>query len=122
MQQEHSTIIQLHELLMYLNQSGVLSIMILAQYGVMGSNMQTPVDVSYLADNVLLFRYFEARGSIRQAISVVKRRSGPHERTIRELVIAENRISVGGPLADFEGVLSGTPRFVGGAKDLVQEE
>jgi circadian clock protein KaiC len=96
--------------------------MILAQYGVMGSNMHTPVDVSYLADNVLLFRYFEARGAIRQAISVVKRRSGPHERTIRELVIAENRISVGGPLSEFEGVLSGTPRYVGGTKDLLQDE
>lgn len=122
MQQEHSTIIQLHELLAYLNQSGVLSIMILAQYGLMGSNMQTPVDVSYLADNVLLFRYFEARGAIRQAISVVKRRSGPHERTIRELVIAENRVSVGGPLVEFEGVLSGTPRFVGGSNDLLLNE
>jgi circadian clock protein KaiC len=122
MQQEHSTIIHLHELITYLNQSGVFSIMILAQYGVMGSNMHTPVDVSYLADNVLLFRYFEARGAIRQAISVVKRRSGPHERTIRELVIAENRISVGGPLSEFEGVLSGTPRYVGGTKDLLQDE
>lgn len=122
MQQEQSVIIHLHELLSYLNQRGVLSIMALAQYGLMGSHMAAPLDVSYLADNVLLFRYFEARGAIRQAISVVKRRSGPHERTIRELVIAENRISVGGPLAEFEGVLSGTPRFVGGGKDLLQEE
>ena len=122
MQQEQSVIIHLHELLAYLNQSGVLSILVLAQYGVMGSNMQAPLDVSYLADNVLLFRYFEARGAIRQAISVVKRRSGPHERTIRELVIAENRISVGGPLSEFEGVLSGTPRYVGGTKDLLQDE
>jgi circadian clock protein KaiC len=122
MQQEHSVVIQLHELLSYLNQSGVLSIVILAQYGLLGSHMQTPLDVSYLADNVLLFRYFEARGVIRQAISVMKRRSGPHERTIRELVIEESRVAVGGPLADFEGVLSGTPRFVGGSKDLSQDE
>jgi circadian clock protein KaiC len=122
MQQEQSVIIHLHELLSYLNQSGVLSIMILAQYGLVGSHMQSPLDVSYLADNVLLFRYFEARGAIRQAISVVKRRSGPHERTIRELVIAENRISVGEPLAEFEGVLSGAPRYVGGPKDLSQDE
>ena len=121
MQQEQSVIIHLHELLAYLNQSGVLSIMILAQYGLMGSHMVAPLDVSYLADNVLLFRYFEAHGAIRQAISVVKRRSGPHERTIRELVIAENRISVGGPLAEFEGILTGTPRYVGGAKDLLQK-
>lgn len=122
MQQERSVVIHLHELLSYLNQSGVLSIMVLAQYGIMGANMATPVDVSYLADNVLLFRYFEAHGAIRQAISVVKRRSGPHERTIRELVIAESRISVGAPLTEFEGVLSGTPHFVGGSKDLLHDE
>lgn len=122
MQQEQSVVIHLHELLSYLNQSGVLSIMVLAQYGLVGSHMQSPLDVSYLADNVLLFRYFEAHGAIRQAISVVKRRSGPHERTIRELVIAENNISVGRPLVEFEGVLSGTPRYVGGSKDLLKDE
>lgn len=122
MQEESAVVIQLHELLAYLNQSGVVSILVMAQYGLMGSNMPAPLDVSYLADNVLLFRYFEAKGAIRQAISVVKRRSGPHERTIRELVIAENRISVGGPLKDFEGILGGTPRFVGEAKELSKDE
>lgn len=122
MQEEAAVVVQLHELLTFLNQRGVLTIMVMAQYGLMGSSMSTPLDVSYLADNVLLFRYFEAHGAIRQAISVMKRRSGPHERTIRELVIAENRISVGGPLKEFEGILTGTPRFVGGAKDLWKDE
>lgn len=122
MQQEHAVIIQLHELLSYLNQSGVATFMIMAQYGVIGAHMTVPIDVSYLADNVLLFRYFEAQGAFRQAISVVKRRSGPHERTIRELVIAENRISVGGPLREFEGVLTGTPRFVGKTKPLLEND
>lgn len=120
MQEEQAVIIQLHELLSYLNQSGVATFMIMAQYGVIGSHMSTPLDVSYLADNVLLFRYFEAQGAVRQAISVVKRRSGPHERTIRELVIAENRIAVGGPLREFEGVLTGTPRFL--SKDQAVRE
>ena len=122
MQEEHAVIIQLHELLSYLNQSGVATFMIMAQYGVIGAHMTTPIDVSYLADNVLLFRYFEAQGAFRQAISVVKRRSGPHERTIRELVIAENQIEVGGPLREFEGVLTGTPHFVGKAKPLLMKK
>jgi circadian clock protein KaiC len=122
MQEEHAMVIQLHELLSFLSQSGVATFMIMAQYGVIGAHMTTPIDVSYLADNVLLFRYFEARGAVRQAISVVKRRSGPHERTIRELVIAENHISVGGPLREFEGVLTGTPRYVGNAKPLPERE
>ena len=116
MEQEHAVIIQLHELLAFLNQSGVATFMVMAQYGVIGSHMTTPLDVSYLADNVLLFRYFEAQGAFRQAISVVKRRSGPHERTIRELIVAENQISVGGPLREFEGVLTGTPHYVGKSK------
>jgi circadian clock protein KaiC len=122
MREEHAMALQLHDLVIYLNQSGVASFMILAQYGVIGSQMSVPVDISYLADNVLLFRYFEAQGAVRQAISVVKRRSGPHERTIRELKMGENRIQVGMALHDFEGVLTGTPRYVGGAKPLLNKE
>jgi circadian clock protein KaiC len=75
--------------------------------------MQTPVDVSYLADAVLLFRYFEFAGEIRQALSVVKKRSGPHERAIRELRLERGKISVGEPLKEFTGVLTGVPEFVG---------
>ena len=103
---------QLHELLTYLGQQGVATILSLAQHGFIGS-MQTPVDVSYLADTVLLFRYFEYAGEILQALSVIKKRSGPHERAIRELVFGNGEIKVGEPLKDFKGVLSGIPNFVG---------
>jgi circadian clock protein KaiC len=99
---------QLHELLSYLGQQGVATILTMAQHGFIGT-MQSPIDVSYLADTVLLFRYFEAEGAIRQALSVIKRRSGPHERTIRELVFGNGAISVGDPLSEFHGVLTGVP-------------
>jgi circadian clock protein KaiC len=101
--------LHLHELLTYLNNRGVLTIMVLAQMGLVGSAMQTPIDVSYLADNILVLRYFEARGEVRQAISVMKKRSGGHERSIRELTFAQNSIKVGQPLRDFQGILSGSP-------------
>jgi circadian clock protein KaiC len=101
---------QLHELLSYLSQQGVATILTLAQHGFIGA-MQTPVDVSYLADSVLLFRYFEFAGEIRQALSVIKKRSGPHERAIRELIFDKGKISVGAPLKEFKGVLTGTPKY-----------
>jgi circadian clock protein KaiC len=108
--------VHLHELLAYLGNRGVLTLMILAQAGMLGSSLQSAVDVSYLADNILLLRYFEAQGTVRQAISTVKRRSGSHEHTIRELKLGPDRIHIGAPLKDFHGVLSGTPTFLGGAK------
>ncbi len=107
--------IQLHELLTFLNQQGVVSLMVLAQNGIVGSAMHTPVDVSYLADAILLLRYFEAYGEVRQAISVVKKRSGRHERTIRELQLGSSGVRVGEPLRKFQGVLAGTPTFLGGS-------
>ena len=103
---------QLHELLSYLGQQGVATILTLAQHGFIG-NMRSPIDVSYLADAVLLFRYFEFAGEIRQALSVIKKRSGPHERVIRELIFGKGRITVGAPLREFRGVLTGTPNFAG---------
>jgi circadian clock protein KaiC len=105
--------LHLHELLTYLNNKNVLTLMILAQAGMIGSAMQTPVDVSYLADNILVLRYFEARGEVRQAISMIKKRSGNHERTIRELKLEPGRIALGKPLTDFHGVLSGVPVLLG---------
>jgi len=114
MSEEQTLIIQLHEVLSYLNQVGVASFLVLAQYGLLGHAMSSPLDVSYLADNVLLLRYFEARGEVRQALSVVKRRSGPHERSIREMSIAEGRLTIGAPLSNFTGVLTGTPEYKGG--------
>jgi circadian clock protein KaiC len=118
MSEEHGLSVQLHELLAYLNQVGVASFMVLAQYGLLGGSMTSPADVSYLADNVLLLRYFEAAGEVRQAISVVKRRSGPHERSIREMQMSTGKLTIGEPLKNFVGVLTGTPEYRGG-QDLL---
>jgi len=115
MPNEQFLAMQLHELFSYLGQQGIATIITLAQHGFIGSSMNTPIDVSYLADTVLLFRYFEKAGQIRQALSVVKKRSGPHERAIRELIFGEGTVDVGEPLTNFEGVLTGVPRFLGGA-------
>ncbi len=114
MSEEQGLTVQLHELLSYLNQIGVASFLVLAQYGLLGSAVSSPTDVSYLADNVLLLRYFEAGGEVRQALSVVKRRSGPHERSIRELFIRDGKLIIGDPLVNFTGVLTGTPEYKGG--------
>jgi len=103
--------LQLHEVLSYLNQQGVISIMILAQQGIIGP-MQSSIDLTYLADTVLTLRYFEARGAVKQALAVIKKRSGGHERTIREMIITERGIEVGLPLVDMQGVLGGTPSFL----------
>ncbi|HVF42871.1 MAG TPA: ATPase domain-containing protein [Pyrinomonadaceae bacterium] len=105
---------QMHELLTYLNQRGVVTILILAQHGFMGTAMNSPVDVSYLADGVVLLRYFEAGGAIRRAVSVIKKRTGAHEDTIRELRLSSGGITVGEPLSDFHGVLTGVPTYSGG--------
>jgi circadian clock protein KaiC len=115
MPSERFLTLQLHELLIHLGRQGVATLLLLAQQGVMGP-MSTPVDASYLADGVILLRYFEAFGEIRQAISVVKKRTGKHERTIRELRM-DNGISVGEPLKDFQGVLTGVPEYIGTGAD-----
>ena len=86
-----------------------VTLLVLAQMGLVGSAMQTPIDVSYLADNILVLRYFEAMGQVRQAISMMKKRSGGHERSIRELRLVPGGIRVGAPLSDFQGILSGSP-------------
>jgi circadian clock protein KaiC len=109
--------VHLHELLAYLGNRGVLTLMVLAQAGSMGPALQSAVDVSYLADNILLLRYFESKGEVRQAISIIKRRSGNHEHTIRELRLGPKQIHIGRPLQEFQGVLTGTPVFLGGAKE-----
>ncbi len=110
--------LQLHELFSYFNQRGAVTLVTLAQSGFVGTNMSSPVDVSYLADSVLLFRYFESDGAVRQALSVVKKRSGAPERTIRELSFSAKGIQVGKVLEEFEGVLTGTPRFRGETAQL----
>jgi circadian clock protein KaiC len=103
--------IQLHELLMYLGHNGVATLLIGAHQGLIGTNMVTPVDASYLADAVILLRYFEAAGEVRQAISVMKKRGSQHERTIREFRMSGGRLEVGEPLRNFRGVLSGIPVY-----------
>jgi circadian clock protein KaiC len=100
--------LQLHEMLTYLNQQGIVTMMVVTPHGLLG-NMQSPIDVTYLADTVITFRFFEAHGAVHKAISVIKKRTGAHERTIRELTIASSGIKVGPPLKDFRGVLTGTP-------------
>jgi circadian clock protein KaiC len=113
MPQEDYLHLHLHELLSFLNQKGICTIMVLAQHGLLG-HMGAPVDVSYLADAVLLTRFFEARGAMKKAVSVIKKRSGAHENTIRGLTMSQNRIQVGEPLVAFEGVMTGVPRYLGG--------
>jgi circadian clock protein KaiC len=119
MPDEDSLIIRMHELLTFLSHSGVVVLLVLSQEGILGPAMHSPVDLSYLADNMLLLRYFEAVGKVRKAISVVKRRSSRHEDTIRELHLEPGGIIVGEPLADFQGVMTGVPQFVGLANQLV---
>ena len=118
MPEEQFLLLQMHELLTYLNQQGVLTILVLAQHGLVGQ-MQSPVDLTYLSDNVLLLRYFEAAGQLRRAISVLKKRTGGHEPSIREYRIDKIGIRVGEPLTQFSGILTGVPRFDGQAESLL---
>jgi circadian clock protein KaiC len=120
MPDERFLVLQMHELLSYLNQIGVLTIIVLAQHGLLG-HMQTPIDLSYLSDTVIMLRYFEARGRVRRAISVVKKRSGTHEDTIREFQLTTTGLKVGPPLTEFSGILSGTPTYVGNLGPLMPE-
>ena len=119
MPEEKFLLLQMHELLSYLSQQGVVTMLVLAQHGLLGS-MHTPLDVSYLSDTVLLLRYFESGGAVHQALSVMKRRSGPHERTIREYRLDASGIRVGPPLTGFQGVLSGIPSLVETDQPLLQ--
>lgn len=113
-------ILQMHELLSYLSQLGVLTILILAQHGLVGP-MDTPLDISYLSDAVIMLRYFEVNGTVRRAISVVKKRSGNHEHTIREFKLSSLGISVGPPLHGFTGIFTGTPIYTGDSKPLLAQ-
>jgi circadian clock protein KaiC len=122
MPEERFLMLHMHELLTFLNSRGATTFMILAQHGLIGA-MQVPADLTYLADTVILLRYFEAQGSIRQAISVLKKRSGYHERMIRELRIDRGGVHLGEPLRDFHGILTGVPLFQGNErKTLMQNE
>lgn len=120
MPNERFLMIQLHELLTYLGQQGVLTFLVLGQLGLVATAPEVPLETSYLADNVILFHYFEALGEVRQAMSVLKKRGGPHERSVRELKLGSQGICVGRPLREFQGVLTSVPRFVGEASEMLQ--
>jgi circadian clock protein KaiC len=114
-------ILQMHELLTYLNQQGVLTILVLAQHGLVGP-MDTPLDISYLSDSVLMLRYFEYAGTVRRALSIVKKRSGHHENTIREFRLTPKGLFLGPPLVQFTGIFSGTPSYTGDAAPLLMDD
>ena len=122
MTSERFLLAQLHELLAYLNAHGVLTIMTTAQHGMLNTTDTTSFELTYLADLVIYFRYFETGGRVRKAISVIKNRLSAHETSIREFAITDKGLEIGSPLLQFEGILSGIPTFVGGAEDLMNFE
>jgi circadian clock protein KaiC len=117
--EENFLALQMHELLTYLSQQGVVTLVVLAQHGLIG-NMQTSVDLTYVSDNVLMLRFFEAQGQIRRALSVLKKRTGGHETTIREFMIDAQGLRVGPVLDQFQGVLTGVPSFSGTQGSLLE--
>jgi circadian clock protein KaiC len=121
MPEERFLVLQMHELLSYLSQLGVLTILVLAQHGLVGP-MDTPLDISYLSDAVLMLRYFEYDGTVRRALSVVKKRSGNHEHAIREFRLGGNGVQLGPPLKGFRGIFSGTPVYTGESKPLLADD
>jgi circadian clock protein KaiC len=118
MPNEQFLVLQMHELLTYLGQRGIVTLMVLGMHGVMG-DIRADIDLSYLADTALQLRYFEAFGEVRQAISVIKTRTSKHERTIREFQISKKGLIFGQPLREFQGVLTGVPTFSGDGHALL---
>lgn len=118
MPEQQFLMLQLHELLSFLGSRGVVTIMVLAQAGLMGA-MQTPLDLTYLADSVIITRYFEAFGSVKKAISVIKKRTGAHEESLRELRIGKGGVIVGNVLNQFSGIFTGVPRFTGSEYEML---
>jgi circadian clock protein KaiC len=121
MPEENALILHIHELLQYLNRRGSNTFLTVAQHGLVG-DMKAPVDVTYLADTVILLRYFEALGKVRRMVSIIKKRTGKHEETIREFCITDKGLSLGIPLDQFQGILRGVPTFVGKATPLLNVE
>jgi circadian clock protein KaiC len=120
MPEENSLILHMHELLQYLNRRGAATFMTVAQHGLVG-DMKAPVDVTYLADTVILLRYFEALGTVRRAMSIIKKRAGAHESTIREFRIDGRGLTIGGALDGFQGILRGVPIYIGERNPLLEE-
>ena len=118
MPQENALVLHIHELIQYLNRQGANTFLTVAQHGLVG-DMKTPVDATYLADTVIVLRYFEALGQVRRAVSIIKKRTGRHEQAIREFRIGEGGLRLGAPLEGFQGILKGVPTFVGNAAPLM---
>jgi circadian clock protein KaiC len=121
MPEENALILHMHELLQFLNRQGATTFLTVAQHGLVG-DMKSPVDVTYLADTVILLRYFEAVGRVRRAISIVKKRTGLHEDTIREYRIGRDGFRLGEQLTGFQGVLRGVPSLVDEAQPLMTDD
>ncbi|MFN7993976.1 MAG: ATPase domain-containing protein [Bryobacteraceae bacterium] len=121
MPSERYLLVHMHELLTYLAQQGVLTMLTVAQHGMVGGTLQVPVEVSYLADSVIMLRFFEAAGEVHRAISVMKKRHGLHESTIREFALSANGIRIGKPLKEFRGVLTGVPMYTGASGPLLSD-
>jgi circadian clock protein KaiC len=118
MPDENALILHMHELLQYLNRQGAMAFLTVAQHGLIGE-MSSPVDITYLADTVILLRYFEAHGKVRRAVSIIKKRMGGHEDAIREFRIGPDGLSLGKPLEGFQGILQGAPTYVGSSSPLL---
>ena len=118
----HAPIVRMHELLSFLNERGVATFIVVAQHGMVGTHMAAPIDLSYLADAIFSLRFFEAHGVIRKSIAVIKKRTGQHESTIRELMLGPDRVQVGPPLNQFQGILSGIPTYTGPIPPLLRDE
>jgi len=121
MPEENALVLHMHELLLYLNRQGASTFMTVAQHGLVG-DMRAPVDITYLADTVILLRYFEAMGQVRRAVSIIKKRTGTHESTIREYRISSQGLKIGAPLEAFQGVLRGVPHYFGENNPLMRDE
>ncbi len=120
MPEERFLVLHLHEMLSYLGQKGVVTLLVMSQSGLVSENLHSPVDISYLADTVILLRYFEAFGEVRKAISLVKRRTGTHETSVRELRMGPDGLRIGHELKDFHGVLIGRLEYTGAAEPLLR--
>lgn len=121
MPEENALVLHMHELLLYLNRQGASTFMTVAQHGLVG-DMRAPVDITYLADTVILLRYFEAMGQVRRAVSIIKKRTGTHESTIREYRIGTSGLKIGAPLEAFQGVLRGVPHYFGENNPLLPDD
>ena len=121
MSEEQYLVLQMHEILTYLNQKGVVTMLLLATHGLIGQT-SAPIDMTYLCDAIMLLRFFESGGRLRRAISVVKKRAGQHEDSIREFRISGDGVAVGDPLDQFRGILTGAPSFEGKTSDLLAEQ